>query len=103
MKTYEGNLISTYNSETEGFLAPDGVTYSHTPHIGWQIVPKQISVQKTEEIIINSAEAKEFLISTDWKVIRHRDQRDMRAKTTLSDKEYKQLLRDRQAAREKLN
>ena len=55
-KIYEGNLISTYNPETEGFLAPDGVTYSDIPQIGWQIVEKRIP-QKTElEIKIEKLE-----------------------------------------------
>lgn len=63
--------------------------------------------QTQEEIDLNNqmqinTEAKQFLYSTDWKVIRHRDQLDMSIKTSLEEKEYMELLKQRQEAREKV-
>ena len=55
--------------------------------------PEQIQEQ------IN-AEAKTYLDSTDWLVIRHKDQLDLGITPSLTDEEYKQLLTDRQSARE---
>jgi hypothetical protein len=48
------------------------------------------------------AQAKQFLASTDWKVIRHRDQLDAEISTSLSSEEFSQLLLDRQIARDKI-
>jgi hypothetical protein len=42
----------------------------------------------------------EFLRSTDWKIIRHRDQVDSGIDTSLSREEYEILLKDRQSARD---
>lgn len=40
-----------------------------------------------------------FLTSSDWKVLRHADQKALQIPTSLTDEEYSQLLADRQAAR----
>ena len=48
------------------------------------------------------AEARQFLASTDWKVLRHRDQVDAGAPTSMSAEEFAQLLADRQAARDSI-
>lgn len=47
-----------------------------------------------------NAEAQAFLDSSDWKILRHRDQQDMGLATSLSGEEYQELLRQRQMARE---
>lgn len=49
-----------------------------------------------------SMKARQFLRETDWQVTRHRDQIDMGITTSLADDEYKTLLTERQAAREKV-
>lgn len=46
-----------------------------------------------------SAAALAFLLSSDWKVIRHRDQLASGISTSLTEQEYLTLLADRQAAR----
>lgn len=47
--------------------------------------------------------AQEYLINTDWKVIRHRDQLALGIPTTLCQAEYEDLLEKRQNARNKIN
>ena len=47
-----------------------------------------------------NAEALNFLSSTDWKVIRHRDQLAANIPTKLTDEEYQELLKQRQKARD---
>lgn len=37
---------------------------------------------------------------TDWKMVRHRDQKDLNIETTLTDEEYQELLTMRQTWRE---
>lgn len=41
-----------------------------------------------------------FLSDTDWKVIRHRDQLSLGVETSLTEAEYKELLKARQKARD---
>lgn len=48
-------------------------------------------------------EAKEFLSSTDWMVIRHRDQLETEAVTSLSAEEFSELLSRRQQARDSIS
>lgn len=47
-------------------------------------------------------EAKETLNSTDWQILRHKEQVDLGIETTLSEEEYLQLITKRQEAREKV-
>lgn len=47
-----------------------------------------------------NAEAQKFLDSSDWKVLRHRDQQELGLATSLSSEEFQELLRQRQMARE---
>ena len=48
------------------------------------------------------SDARNLLASTDWKVIRHRDQLDAKLPTSLTEEEFIQLLKDRQAARDSI-
>jgi len=48
------------------------------------------------------AQARKLLADTDWKVIRHRDQLDAKLPTSLSEEQFIQLLKDRQAARDSI-
>ena len=54
-------------------------------------IETQLGVNKQHQV---------FLDSTDWKVIRHKDQTDLGIPTSLTDEEYTQLLTDRQTARD---
>jgi hypothetical protein len=47
-----------------------------------------------------SAQNKQFLIDTDWKILRHRDQLELGIPTSLTNEEFIQLLQDRQTARD---
>ena len=55
----------------------------------------------TEQERINQ-EAERFLNETDWLVIRHRDQLALGIPTSLTEEEFRQLLLDRQAARDQV-
>ena len=48
-------------------------------------------------------EAEAFLNSTDWQVIRHKEQQDLGIKTSLSEDEYLELITQRQERRIFLN
>jgi len=61
---------------------------------GQWVLDADILVSKTA-----SKEALAFLSSTDWKVIRHRDQLALNIETSLSEEEYILLLGKRQQAR----
>lgn len=61
---------------------------------GQWVLDADILVSKTA-----SKEALAFLSSTDWKVIRHRDQLALNIETSLSEEEYILLLEKRQQAR----
>ena len=50
----------------------------------------------------DSTESQQFLIDTDWQVIRHRDQLALGVETSLSEEKYLDLLQNRQNAREKV-
>lgn len=57
--------------------------------------PNPINTLKSQLLNEVKSKAKELLSSTDYKVIRHRDQTDVEAKTSLTDTEYKALLTER--------
>lgn len=63
----------------------------------YEIVIEDIT-DKLEQERIN-LESQQFLNSTDWKILRHRDQQDMGIATSLSGEEFQELLRQRQMAR----
>ena len=62
-------------------------------------------VKKTKaitELVNTNNESKKYLNETDWLVIRHRDQLDLKQETSLTHEQYLDLLAKRQAAREKV-
>ncbi len=65
---------------------------------------KFVDAQQTEEEIEieSNISNQQFLISTDWKVTRHREQLDAGISTSLSDEEYKALLAERQRVRDSI-
>ena len=52
---------------------------------------------------LDKEEGEEFLNSTDWKVIRHKEQQDLGIETTLTQEEYLELITQRQEWRNILN
>ena len=54
------------------------------------------------DLINTNIEAKNYLSDTDWLVIRHRDQLDLKLQTSLTEDQYHDLLNKRQAARERV-
>ncbi len=62
-------------------------------------------VKKTKAVsnLINTNnESRNYLADTDWLVIRHRDQLDLKQETSLTEEQYIDLLNKRQAARERV-
>jgi len=59
-------------------------------------VDSAISAEK-EQYRLNGLE-REFLNSTDWKILRHMRQKALNVPTTLTDEEYLELEQQRQAA-----
>lgn len=53
-----------------------------------------------EQQRLANAEKREFLNSTDWKILRHLRQKALNSTTTLTDEEYLELERQRAAAAE---
>ena len=68
----------------------------HIP--GYVVEIEDISAKLEQEKA--NAEAQAFLDSSDWKVLRHRDQQDIGLATSLSGEEFQELLQQRQMARE---
>lgn len=63
-----------------------------------EVVETDITAELTQK---NTNEtSRKFLLETDWKVLRHRDQLELGVPTSLTEAEFAQLLADRQAARE---
>jgi hypothetical protein len=54
-------------------------------------------LEEKEQYQLNGIE-REFLNSTDWKILRHLRQKALNASTTLTDTEYLELEQQRQAA-----
>ena len=62
-------------------------------------------VKKTKAVtnLLNTnTEVKNYLNDTDWLVIRHRDQLDLKQETSLTNEQYLDLLAKRQYARERV-
>ena len=62
-------------------------------------------VKKTKaitDLINTNSNSKRYLNDTDWLVIRHRDQLDLKQQTSLTNEQYLDLLAKRQLAREKV-
>lgn len=59
-------------------------------------VDSAITIQKAKDLA--NAQEREFLNSTDWKILRHIRQKALNITTSLSDAEYLQLEQQRQAA-----
>jgi hypothetical protein len=60
------------------------------------VVPAEVTAQKA--VAVANGQEREFLNSTDWKVLRHIRQKALNIPTSLSDAEYQILEQQRQAA-----
>jgi len=67
---------------------------------GYEVEIEDLSAKLEQEKA--NAEAQKFLDESDWKVLRHRDQLELGLATSLSEEEFRELLRERQAARERI-
>lgn len=63
-----------------------------------QIVPQDSAVLTALEVERANAEDLEFLRSTDWKVLRHMRQKALGITTSLTEEQYLELERQRDAA-----
>jgi predicted nucleotidyltransferase len=59
-------------------------------------VAADVAVQQAQEL--SNGLEREFLNSTDWKILRHIRQKALNITTSLSDEEYIQLEQQREAA-----
>ena len=82
--------------EATGEMIPTGNTLSAE----YEIVIEDITAQIEQEKI--NQEARQFLSSTDWKILRHRDQIDLGVTTSLTQEEFQLLLNERQLARQRV-
>lgn len=55
-----------------------------------------------EKLLENNKTARNYLTDTDWLVIRHRDQLDLKLETSLNNDQYIDLLNKRQEARKQV-
>jgi hypothetical protein len=62
------------------------------------VVPVDSTTLTQRENDIKNAVEREFLNSTDWKILRHIRQKALNIATSLSDAEYQELEQQRQAA-----
>lgn len=84
----DGTEISPSQYETQTVNVPAEYT----------VVIEDITEKLSQERSNNNAQS--FLDSTDWKVLRHRDQQELGIATSLTGEEFQELLRQRQMARE---
>ena len=90
---YKGNVFAS--EPNRYYLDETGHYKKYTPE-------EILQLQEEQQTISATNIALSFLNDTDWMVTRHRDQLDMEIETSLTDDEYKNLLRERQYAREQV-
>ncbi len=62
------------------------------------VVPVSAEIASQKTIDLANAKERDFLSTTDWKILRHIRQKALGVPTSLSDAEYLQLEQDRNAA-----
>ena len=70
--------------------------YFDVPSRSVTTVAAEVTAQRATDVA--NGQEREFLNSTDWKVLRHLRQKALNIPTSLSDAEYLQLEQQRQAA-----
>lgn len=115
----QGALLSFYDSEINENIpetAREITSEVHQEFLNNQskvkINPETLQIEElppptTEELAIIerqniNAEAANFLVSTDWKIIRHIGQKALTVETSLTDEEYLALEQQRQEARQRI-
>lgn len=92
----ESNIIAqTQGSEEELAIWLEGDKFKYPE--GYIVEYIDITAQVLQERI--NDEARNFLSSTDWKILRHLDQKSIGIATSLSDEKFIELLEKRQLAR----
>lgn len=66
------------------------------------VVVEDEEKRQQHEAQIQSQEALNFLNTTDWKVIRHRDQQALGLSTSITEEQFQELLEQRQKARDSI-
>lgn len=87
----------------ETFVTEDDIPDVVADLIATYFKPDTFEYFKRQKISETKQYAATELSTTDYKVIRHRDQTDAGLPTTLTTTEYQQLLTDRQAIRDRSN
>lgn len=93
--TYSGNIPQERIIYVNGKVAD----MNNYIFINGQYVKKTKAIT---DLVNTNAESKRYLNDTDWLVIRHRDQIDLKQQTSLTNEQYLDLLAKRQAARERV-
>lgn len=114
----KGNLLGFYDDHIHSIIPETAKVISNTVHkefikqqgkvkINFKTLELECltlnkkEIEEQNQLYIN-AESRQFLVQTDWKVIRHQDQLALNINTSLTNKEYLQLLQQRQEARERV-
>lgn len=87
--------------QKENILVLDGKIVDKEAYtfINGKYIKRDYDLEKQQTI---NKQARKYLKDTDWLVLRHRDQIALSLDTSLTDVEYKELLRKRQEARSKV-
>jgi len=90
--------VDTAPTAGEGYTIKEVTSYNGLGFVEGQVFnPETGGIDDTELSL--SVKAENELRLTDWKVIRHRDQVDLGATTSLTNDEYLELLQHRQNLR----
>lgn len=98
--SYEPNVPNSVTivqiSDQQHLAIEQGTHYFNVNTRTVDPVPTEITAQKQQEVA--NAQEREFLNSTDWKILRHIRQKSLGIPTSLTDSEYLQLEQDRNTA-----
>ena len=96
-KIKDGYLVGITNSIDENSISlPEGYVNEKILYDNAYSVDANGMVSLSDKYL-----SKRNLDNTDWKMVRHRDQKDLNIETTLTDEKYQELLTKRQSWREK--
>lgn len=95
--SYKGKIPKEYLILIDGKIC-DSRSYIYSETEG-KFIPKTEKIQEQNDI---NKSARRFLSGTDWKILRHIEQGHRNIPTSLTEKEYNQLLEERQKSRESI-
>lgn len=94
-----GKQIVMFNGEV--FASEPNLYYLDSNGVYQKYSSEELQeLAEINQVVTTTNTALNFLNDTDWKVTRHRDQQAQGIETSLTEKEYQQLLVDRQNARD---